>query len=150
MGKIIGLAAAVPFVTAATWACGQDPASPPGTPDLSTDSYESAAVRSDSATIGVGETVVFEKNGVAVTYVGLEGDSRCPIGVTCVWEGDGSVRIRLDAGASTVEGVLHTTLEPRSLTIGGHTVSLIDVLPRPVYEKPVAPSETRILVRVAG
>lgn len=60
-------------------------------------------------------------------------DSRCPVGATCVWQGDAVLHMRLQ-GASThqftmsAHGLMHI---PNDTTIERYRVQVIDVLPYP-------------------
>lgn len=144
MGRISGIALATVYGVAV--GCGVTPTTPdPGAGGPS----ESVVVVQDSAPIALGETVTFESFGASVTYLALLSDSRCPTGVTCVWEGDAEVEVRVATSGGTVVGVLHTTLEPRRLVVGSVVVELIDVTPYPQEGVVVDPSDTRIVVRVA-
>lgn len=138
---------AVLAIVAGAIGCGTDALAPEG----KTDGPRRVAdwlEESDSAHIGLGETVTV--GGVAVSYLALEGDSRCPIGVTCVWEGDAEVRLHLAAAGAEAEVVLHTALDPRSSVIDGLELKLLDVLPYPLYDTSTDPSETEVVVRVRG
>jgi hypothetical protein len=47
--------------------------------------------------------------GLELTFEAVVEDSRCPAGVSCVWEGDAVVRIRIDdAGVKPSIYMLHT------------------------------------------
>lgn len=133
-------------LVAAVVGCGSglSPVAPSDRPDGAGEATSGSEL--DGVTVRFGGTVAV--GGVEVTYLALEGDSRCPAGVVCFWEGDAAVRIGIDAGTTRAEGTVHTTLSPRSLTVAEVEVILIDVLPRPVEGMAVDPSETAIVVRV--
>lgn len=107
----------------------------------------------EDVTLRVGETVVWVE-GVSVTYVKLLGDSRCPSGATCVWEGDAGVRLRVGEGPADATGVsLHThpTMGTDRYAVGAWVVTLVDVLPHPVLEVATDPADSKVVVRlVAG
>ena len=42
-------------------------------------------------TLAPGQTAQVEGGGLRVTFYGVSADSRCPTGVTCVWEGDAAL-----------------------------------------------------------
>lgn len=129
-------------------ACGSDVVAPGPGPDLALQAVQLAPV-GDSVTLEVGQTAIFQDHGVAVTFVRLVEDSRCPIGVTCVWEGDAAVLVRVDTDGESTEEVLHTTLDPRTATIDAFVVELLGVLPHPVDDVLADPAQTRIVVRLA-
>lgn len=129
-------------------ACGSDVVAPGPGPDLALQT-EQLAPLGDSVTLEVGQTAIFDDRGVAVTFVRLVEDSRCPIGVTCVWEGDAAVLVRVDTDAESTEEVLHTTLDPRTATIGAFVIELLEVLPHPVDGVLTDPARTRIVIRLS-
>jgi hypothetical protein len=80
----------------------------------------------DSFRLRVGEMV--RAGEVTIRFVEVACDSRCPVAVTCVWEGDAEVRIAVDG--ETVS--LHTAgNEPHARTLGNITVELLELHPRP-------------------
>jgi hypothetical protein len=65
----------------------------------------------------VGQTVEFDRD-LRVTFIKVVKDSRCPVGVQCVWEGDAEVLLQVQVGMMEPELVrLHTTLEPRFVSV---------------------------------
>jgi hypothetical protein len=95
-------------------------------------------------TMTVGETVVVEDSNLVVFFERVEGDSRCPTGVTCVWEGNAAVRLQLSstiAEFAPQARVLNTSLEPHAVDFLGVTVRLVDVAPYPsAAGAPIEPS----------
>lgn len=149
MSRVLALTVVFVIGTVAS-ACGASVA-PSALDEGDPQQAEVVRVQTDTATIGVGETVVFDQHGLAVTFVALVADSRCPIGVTCVWEGDAEVRVRAEIEGTEGTGTdltLHTTLEPRTAVVGSKVLELVDVLPHPVYETPTDPALMSITVRV--
>ena len=68
-----------------------------------------------------------------LTFEAVREDSRCPVGVTCVWAGDAVVAIAVDhtaSGAKTLE--LHTNASfATDAPLDGNTVSLLELSPTP-------------------
>jgi hypothetical protein len=77
-------------------------------------------------------------------------DSRCPTGVSCVWEGDAAIRIRIttpDAPAATY--TLHTNDQfAREVVHGGSRVRLISVAPHPTATSKPTPDEYRVTLSI--
>lgn len=99
------------------------------------------AARAESVRIPIGATVPVPGTKVTVTFEQVRDDSRCPTGVSCVWEGDAIVVLRVQGpgGAASVE--LHAN--PRFARAGsahGVTLTLEKLEPHPEAERPVAPS----------
>jgi hypothetical protein len=73
-----------------------------------------------------------------LAFTGARDDSRCPRGVTCVWEGDATAGITVHPGcykdgcrAASVSLDLHTNREPRSGEAWGVRVQLLALTPEP-------------------
>lgn len=129
-------------------ACAAEPTAPEAGPDLA--EVRSDVAYADTVVIGFGERVGVGQASVSVRYGELTYDSRCAIGLTCVWEGDAAVIVEVADGGTRLEGELHTRLDPRSMTFGEIVITLLDVRPFPVADRQVDPPETSILVEVAA
>lgn len=68
-------------------------------------------------------------------------DSRCPVGVNCVWEGDAIARIRVEAsGASPAVLELHTNAEfAREAVFQNHRIRLVRLAPPRQAESDIPP-----------
>ncbi|MEX2178246.1 MAG: hypothetical protein WD801_06020 [Gemmatimonadaceae bacterium] len=108
-----------------------------------------ASHATDTLTITLGASATSRDGALRVAFLRLVQDSRCAVNVTCVWEGDATVRLRADADRSTVEATIHTALDPRTLTAGRYVLSLLDVLPYPGAADSARTPEVRLLVRPA-
>ena len=61
-------------------------------------------------------------------------DSRCPVGVACVWEGQAAVILEVRRGGEagkTVELVLRAGAEPAARAVAGLELRLLEVEPYP-------------------
>lgn len=103
-----------------------------------------SATIDDTLTIPLGKQASTRDGAVRLTFVRLVSESRCPINVVCVWQGDAAVRLHGIATAGAVEVTVHTALDPKTFSVNGYTVTLLDVLPYPGS----AASESRAVVRV--
>jgi hypothetical protein len=74
------------------------------------------------------------------------GDSRCPIGVVCVWQGEATVNLEIKE--STVFIVELSTVHHPVDTVNNFIFKLIDVLPYPIYEVEVPDSEKRVVLKI--
>ncbi|HSH03886.1 MAG TPA: hypothetical protein VLL52_15325, partial [Anaerolineae bacterium] len=77
--------------------------------------------------LGVGDTITLD--GVDITFVEVTEDSRCPVGVTCVWEGQVGVKLTLSTQNQLVGETTLTSVRTPQQTIGKHTVTLVEVGP---------------------
>lgn len=89
--------------------------------------------------VALGRTVSAANGALAVTFLEVVSDSRCPRGETCVWEGDAVLRFALRAGEERATVELHTAArEVRAAGIAGWQVELLALEPAPVSGKPAA------------
>jgi hypothetical protein len=100
--------------------------------------------------------------GLKVTFVSVRNDSRCPINARCIWEGDAEVVLRVTVGnRKPQEVILHTTLDPRLVTIPAqslpdgmigipksYVISLRQLTPQPVAGKTIPQTAYRAKLRV--
>jgi hypothetical protein len=71
-------------------------------------------------------------DGMTMKFVAVIEDSRCPVGVDCVWEGNAKVQIKISnrkGNSQTFE--LSTHPEPQAVTFEGYEIRLGEVTPRP-------------------
>ena len=75
----------------------------------------------------------WHKTSGAFTFDAVRGDSRCPVGVSCIWAGDAVVAITVhdtDDGTMTLE--LHTNVRfDTEAVLDGHAVRLVELSPTP-------------------
>lgn len=83
------------------------------------------------------ESSALSDTGLTVTFVSVIEDSRCPVGVSCVWEGDAAVRIRIDgAGVKPSIYTLHTHGSAGEIVHGDVRIRLIALTPLPTADGP--------------
>ena len=83
-----------------------------------------------------------------ITFTGVSGDSRCPVDVTCVWEGDAVAEIELRQPTSAMETRELHTASPRSTTYGSYQVELVRLDPVPRSTQTIPSASYRLVVRV--
>ena len=85
----------------------------------------------DRFTLAPGQTAQVEGTGLRVTFESVTADSRCPVDVTCVWEGDAVVVVSVrPASAGAVQHDLHTAGRyPSEAQEGDYLVRLVDLAP---------------------
>lgn len=82
-------------------------------------------------------------------FLGVRNDSRCPVDVVCVWQGDAETEIGVAFGMGpTVPYVLHTGLEPRSVELGLYRITLVEVRPTPLSTSRILPEQYRAALRL--
>ena len=102
--------------------------------------------------LGAGESARIEGEDVAVELEAVVADSRCAVGVTCVWEGDAAVRVRLRVGSQPAELLeLHTAGRAGGAAGAAHgfRVRLVGLEPYPVEGRATRPEAYRATLEVA-
>lgn len=90
--------------------------------------------------VGVGETASVPGSDVTITFRSVTEDSRCPLDVTCVWEGNGRVALTLSSADDSEDAELNTTVQPRQIDFAGMRIVLASLAPYPAGE-PIDPDD---------
>ena len=94
----------------------------------------------DEFTLRVGESASITELGVWMRFNRVVDDSRCPANVVCFWEGDGAVLMEVaPLNGDSKESVLHTNVEPTSLSLGRAELRLVRLDPYPAAPGSIAP-----------
>jgi len=97
----------------------------------------------------IGQIAATSDGSLFLTLGGVESDSRCPVDVTCVWAGNAAVTIGTGtAGEPWSWRQLNSALDPSQITVGAHTLVLVNVAPERRKGTAVRPSEYRIVLRI--
>ncbi|NJD21039.1 MAG: hypothetical protein FIA95_17355 [Gemmatimonadetes bacterium] len=100
-------------------------------------------------TLRVGEEKAVGNSVLRLAFGQVLEDSRCPIDVVCVWQGNALVELGVRAGMGpTVPIRLNTTLEPRSTVWSGVRISLLELQPAPRAAEPTKPDAYQVKVRL--
>jgi hypothetical protein len=85
-----------------------------------------------------GETATFATDSLQLRFDKVSADSRCPVGSTCVQEGDAVVVVTATRSAANAQSFeLHTqTGLAAAATYGRYQIKLTKLEPRPVGEQP--------------
>jgi len=82
-------------------------------------------------TLAVGQSVVVEDD-VRLTLKSVSDDSRCPVDVTCVWEGDAKVAVEVLTPTPRAEHELHTSgRDSHEARHGAYRITLVKLEPAP-------------------
>jgi len=80
-----------------------------------------------SFSMKIGESITVGE--LRLTFRSVEGDSRCPSDVVCVWAGDGEIALKIEQGHKAGVAALHTPLEPKKTEWEGYTIALVGLTP---------------------
>ena len=95
--------------------------------------------------IKLGESVTLEGGNLTIKFKSVEGDSRCPQGVVCVWEGNAEVILEV----SKNEFALNTALDPKEKVVSDYNIQLKDVIPYPKAGEELTPENYSIKIVVS-
>ena len=94
-------------------------------------------------TLAPGQSVVVEDD-VRLTLKSVSDDSRCPVDVTCVWEGDAKVAVEVITPTPRAEHELHTSSRfDREAKHGAYRITLVELEPAPRSTAPPSSSDYR-------
>jgi hypothetical protein len=100
---------------------------------------------SDTVNIGFNDTLRIPGHNLYLMLDTIYSDSRCPVGVECIWAGAFETGFILSY-ADAVQPFSLSTYPGRDAdtTVQGITIRLLDLLPYPDIQKPVRRSEVRV------
>jgi hypothetical protein len=114
-------------------------------PDDVTPALQTVAAKLDTPVeLRLSETAAFKLDDapLSIRFEAVPEDSRCPVGVTCVWEGDAVVRLTAVKSADRATPELHTNANfAREQFFAGVRIRLVQLAPVPTAAGPVKPAE---------
>ena len=82
--------------------------------------------------LGLNKQKVVTKDKLTIKFVSVIEDSRCPVGVDCIWAGNAKVQIKAtDRTGVSKTFELNTQLEPQAVTFDSYEIKLAGLLPHP-------------------
>jgi hypothetical protein len=100
------------------------------------------------ARVGLGDEILVD-GLFGIGFDDLTEDSRCPVDVVCVWQGNAAVVLGLTLGSGpTVPFTVNTGVEPHSAVHGSYRVTLVGVLPAPYSTYPIDRNDYEAILRV--
>jgi hypothetical protein len=103
----------------------------------------------DTVALGFGESAVVDGE-LRLTFTAVEGDSRCPTDVTCVWAGDAHIELRATRSGTPAETIeLHTGADPREAELAGYRIRLLRVEPAAQQSGPPAENAYSVVLSIS-
>ncbi len=111
---------------------------------------KTGARRGEPFELKAGETRQLSDTNLQLRFDGVAQDSRCPIGVQCVWAGDAVVELTLERPPAAAETrALHTGERGgRETDYAGLVVRLVKLEPHPREGATIAPDDYRVTLVV--
>jgi hypothetical protein len=124
-------------------------ATPPPAPDVSPVTPPPVSAGAEIP-LQVGQEAAVEGANFRIAFAGVDGDSRCAKGETCVWEGNAAVRLTITGESGTEVLTLHTSRRsgPDYATYGGWAIRLVALEPQPIAGRTIEPGEYVATLRV--
>ena len=94
-------------------------------------------------TLSPGQTAQVEGTGLTVTFESVTADSRCPVDVTCVWEGDAVVLVSARPPTASPRELHTSGRYPVETEVGDYRLRLVELAPAPRQDARLAPSDYR-------
>ena len=97
-----------------------------------------------------GESARIGATNLTVVFDSVSADSRCPVDVVCVWEGDATVAVTvLQSSGERAVLELHTSAgSAREKPYGGYVVRLVGLRPQPRQGVPIPAADYRARLEV--
>ncbi len=90
------------------------------------------AQRTEKLRVQINQEKRFAKSRLAVRFVELVEDSRCPTDTNCVWAGNARIKIRVSKNGRSEEITLDTNGPKQyATTADGHSIKLVSLTPSP-------------------
>ncbi|MFN8571063.1 MAG: hypothetical protein U0132_03335 [Gemmatimonadaceae bacterium] len=129
------------LATIALSACGVISSSP--------DTATVTVQRSQEFQLAPGQTAVLAGSDLAVRFDSVAGDSRCPMGVMCIWSGDADIHLTLFRGKRMpTPVVIRLMREPRSVTDLNDTIEVVSLAPVVRQQGQIKPSDYRVTLNI--
>ena len=91
--------------------------------------------------IKVGDSAVLVDQGMVIKFKSVAGDSRCPSGAVCVWEGNATVILNLkNSNVDTLTANLNTSIEPKQANFSNLIIELKSLAPYPKLNESINPN----------
>jgi hypothetical protein len=101
----------------------------------------------------VGQQVTLRGERLGIKFAAVEGDSRCPSDVTCVWAGNAAVRLDVSVNRRHVKSMTLNTSKGSSFVgeqeYQGYKVKLVDLSPYPRSDLKIAAGDYVVTLLVS-
>jgi hypothetical protein len=103
--------------------------------------FDAAAEVGQPFNLKLKQTAHMESAGIDVTFVNVTKDSRCPSDVTCVWAGQVSIVVDVNASGGSQLTLTLSGGQSEAKSFGNYSIRLADVQPYPVSTKKISLSD---------
>jgi hypothetical protein len=138
------------FLTLPLFACSGSDSNSAGKELRCTSPTESSPMLGEDFTVHIHESAVVQGEGLNLVFSAVEGDSRCPVDVQCVWEGNGQVDVIAQKSPNSAQTLVLNT-NPSFATRADYLVYHVDLLslvPYPHADSQIGPDDYCVTLRV--
>lgn len=109
-----------------------------------------SAAKPEKFTLRPGQQKRAAKGELRVKFISVVEDSRCPVGVDCVWAGNAQIKvIATDERGQSKEMIINTTMGPQGDQFAGYAINLVSLTPQPTSKGKAPDSRYRATFTVA-
>lgn len=98
--------------------------------------------------LAINQTAVISGENLKIKFLDVTGDSRCPIGVTCIWAGEVSAEIEIGGDSSANLTLVEPGHGGQSNQTYNNYLFSFHVEPYPEVGKPIMKEDYRLLLTV--
>lgn len=101
----------------------------------------------------VNQTASIASENIEIKLINVSEDSRCPVGVQCIWQGQVTVNLNLIKNNNTVENFNLTNRSGdenlASKLVDGYQIKVVKVEPYPTNLKKLSPSDYNVTLEIS-
>ncbi|MBK8943960.1 MAG: hypothetical protein IPM32_01695 [Ignavibacteriae bacterium] len=104
----------------------------------------------DEIEINYKQKLINDDENISIQFAELVGDSRCPLDVMCVWEGDAEVKLVFSKNNNSEEFTLHTAINYYNVDtlLFGYKIQLLEVNPYPKLNVEIPPKDYKLKIKI--
>jgi hypothetical protein len=111
-----------------------------------TESFRPESLKPETIALRAGTQRTTARGELTIKFVTVMEDSRCPVGVNCVWAGNAKIRLKVtDRRGRTKMMELNTNAEPKIDQVGRYSISVVNLTPKPVQNRRHTPRYNAML-----
>jgi len=109
----------------------------------------SEAQAQETLIVKAGQQRTAAKSKLRIKFISVIEDSRCPIGVDCIWAGNAKIKVQIIGERSTKMFEFNTTLGPNGDILDGWAITLEELTPVPNAKRKTNPKNYTATFKVA-
>ncbi|MGB7202120.1 MAG: hypothetical protein WBD16_07615 [Pyrinomonadaceae bacterium] len=98
----------------------------------------------ETFTLKVGKQKTAKKSRLKIKFLSVTEDSRCPVGVDCIWAGNAKVKVQITGTHRSQIFEFNTNLGPKGDIFDGWAITIGNLTPYPHADKPLNPKSYKV------